>query len=128
MIPATIAFMDALPKTSSGKVDRRGLPAPAPAGREERQDVPNEVRGDAWSDDLSRRIALVIAGELNAKAVKPQDNFIELGGDSLQALHAALGIEKTFGVTIDPMELLEGETLAAPVAKVAAMVRAAGAG
>lgn len=127
MWPAEIRLVPRLPWTETGKLDRARLAEmdaqlrERPVGAGARRDIAS----DTWSDDLSRRIARVIASDLNAKALKPEDNFIDLGGDSLQALAAALNIEKTFGVTIDPMELLEGETIGAAVAKVAAMARAA---
>jgi len=51
--------------------------------------------------------------------VEPQASFDDMDGDSLSALAAALHIEKIFGVTIDPADLLEDEPLSNLVAEIA---------
>lgn len=126
MWPAEIRLVAVLPRTETGKLDRGRLAEldaelrgqPSPSGK-------RVIAADQWSDELSRRIARMIASNLNLKAMEPEDNFIDLGGDSLEALNVAVRIEKSFGVTIDPSELLEAKTVGATVADIAAMTRAA---
>ncbi|MCB9745610.1 MAG: AMP-binding protein, partial [Alphaproteobacteria bacterium] len=76
MRPRLIA-LDALPRTPTGKLDRRALherrPEPAPAA----------------SGALARRVAEVFAELLSLPAVGPEDDFFELGGHSLLAVQAA---------------------------------------
>src|SRR5262249_28771772 len=77
LVPALYVALDALPLTSSGKLDRRALPAPstmrsAPADSFVAPDGPLErVLAGIWSEVLK------------INPVGRHDNFIELGGDSL---------------------------------------------
>lgn len=127
MWPAEIHATAGLPATETGKLDRARL-AELDARLRDRQTGARMggVAADRWADDLSRRIARLIAANLKAKAVGPDDNFIDLGGDSLEALSVALSLEKSFGVTMDPSDVLEAPTLGATVEKVAALARRSG--
>jgi len=84
-----------------------------------------EKAGGGWPDGLCRRIAAVLAQELQRQDAPPEATFPGLEGDSLRALAAALHIEKVFGITIDPALLLTEETLGEIVPDIAAQVREA---
>ncbi|MDF5721897.1 MAG: amino acid adenylation domain-containing protein [Rhizonema sp. PD37] len=80
MIPAAFVFLDEMPLTAQGKVDRQALPAPD------------------WSHGAARRtlvlpqspaekiICQVWQQVLGIDAVGVEDNYFELGGDSILAL------------------------------------------
>lgn len=128
MWPAEIRLVAELPRTETGKLDRARLAELDGELRGRRNATGKRaIAADRWSDELSRRIARLIASDLNLKAMEPEDNFIDLGGDSLEALNVAVRIEKSFGVTIDPSELLEAKTVGATVMDIAAKTRAASA-
>ncbi len=77
-VPSGIAVIDALPvREASGKLDRTRLPELAPP---ERGAPPIEPR-----DPLERRIAHVFEQVLRADAVSINDDFFDLGGDSVRA-------------------------------------------
>jgi aryl carrier-like protein len=79
MVPAAYVRLAALPVTSSGKVDRKALPAPDAAayatGGYEPPDGPIETA-----------LALIWAQVLDIDRVGRHDNFFRLGGHSLVAM------------------------------------------
>ncbi len=92
MLPSAFVFLDAMPLTANGKIDRRALPAPgedAPAERAIRDpQTPTEHAVLAvWRDVLGRA------------SLGADDDFFASGGDSLSTLplvfklHEALGVE-----------------------------------
>ena len=92
MLPSAFVFLDAMPLTANGKIDRRALPAPsenAPAERAIRDpQTPTEHTVLAiWRDVLGR------------ESLSTDDDFFACGGDSLSTLplvfklHEALGVE-----------------------------------
>ncbi|MER5705323.1 non-ribosomal peptide synthetase [Micromonospora sp. NPDC002296] len=78
MVPATITALPALPLTANGKLDAARLPAPATA---------TAAPASAPADDagLDERIRAIWQRVLGAE-VGPEDNFFDLGGNSLLAL------------------------------------------
>jgi len=107
MIPAIFVPLDAMPLTPGGKVDRRALPDP-PSSR--------PALGSAFvtprtpvEDMLCRIWAEVLA----LPAVGVHDNFIELGGNSLQAADILARVEARLPSSLEPYALLEAPTVAA---------------
>jgi amino acid adenylation domain-containing protein len=106
MVPSLFVSMDALPRTSSGKIDRVRLPAvegvrpattapfTAPATAVE------TTLADLWVDTL--RIDRVGA----------HDDFFELGGDSLLALKLLSRIEQALHVPLTLKDLAQAPTIA----------------
>jgi acyl-coenzyme A synthetase/AMP-(fatty) acid ligase/acyl carrier protein len=129
MHPSAIVISPSLPATTTDKIDRVRL---AEFDRQVRDHeiakaTSDETHDDAWPDALSRRIAAAIAQELELETVPPDMTFDDMDGDSLTALAAALHIEKVFGVTIDPMDLLDDILLGDLVAEIADQAEALGA-
>ncbi|GLY32991.1 AMP-binding protein [Kineosporia sp. NBRC 101731] len=89
MVPESIVFIEALPRTDRGKLDRAGLPE-AP-----------QVRAGATKEHLSEWQEVVRAlwcSVLALPEISLNDDFFELGGDSLAAeslmsrMHSELGV------------------------------------
>ncbi|HEX2206980.1 MAG TPA: non-ribosomal peptide synthetase, partial [Longimicrobium sp.] len=102
MVPSAIVVLDALPMTPSGKVDRRALPAPRAAA--------------APAAPLSRReraLAEVWRQVLGAGAVGPDDNFFDLGGNSLLLIRLAARLQDELGATVTAVELFRYPTVRA---------------
>jgi acyl carrier protein len=99
MIPAFAVPLDAVPLSASGKIDRNALPDPFdqavnPSGAfEEPLAGPEAAIADRW-----RQL-------LKVNRVGADDNFFDLGGDSLLALRFVAGIEREIGTRIDPRNL-----------------------
>jgi len=103
MVPGLIRILSALPRTSSGKLDRRVLRAwPIP----EREGVT-----PAPSDDVERRLVTIWQNLLGQETVGVDDDFFALGGHSLLAVRLVARIEKEFGTRLSLSELFQDATL-----------------
>jgi amino acid adenylation domain-containing protein len=92
MVPGAFTVLDALPLTSSGKLDRRALPdpgGPAPA-----------AAWEAPATDTEREIAAIWREVLGVERVGATDDLFHLGGHSLRATRILNGIVARFGVTL----------------------------
>ncbi|MCP4657076.1 MAG: amino acid adenylation domain-containing protein, partial [bacterium] len=108
MIPASAVFLDSLPLTPSGKVDRAALgrrpPEEIGTGREEGFVAPRtpveEVMAGIWSRILGHDRFGVY------------DDFFELGGHSLLATQLVSRIRDLFGVELELRSLFQAPTVA----------------
>lgn len=116
MIPSVWRRCDALPKTPTGKVRRAALPDPFDAP-ENCGGAPG--RAPAWRNDTERRIADLFRSFLGDEPFGREDDFFDLGGDSLQAMALTMELEREFGVRT-PFEnlMLTGASVAALSASV----------
>ncbi|ASW55577.1 hypothetical protein CIK06_17430 [Plantactinospora sp. KBS50] len=105
MVPARWATLPALPLTTSGKVDRRALPAPDP------------VRAGAGGDrvaprnELEARIAEAFAAALGIDTLGVTDSFFLLGGDSMRAIRM-VGLLRAAGLSVAVQDLFSHQSVA----------------
>jgi amino acid adenylation domain-containing protein len=88
MMPAAQVWLDQLPVTTNGKLDRRALPEP-PNQRPDLAQPFEEARGEA-----ERRVAAIFARALGIDQVGRNDNFFDLGGDSLLVLKVLAELQR----------------------------------
>ncbi|CAN5907721.1 hypothetical protein BH11PSE13_BH11PSE13_33120 [soil metagenome] len=88
MVPAAFVQMTFLPMTDNGKLDRRALPAPA-RERPELVQAFEEPRGAAEA-----RVCAAFATALRIDQIGRNDNFFDLGGDSLLVLEVLAALQK----------------------------------
>jgi hypothetical protein len=86
MVPSSFVLVPALPMTATGKVDHAALPAPAAV----RPTL--EIPFLQPRKEVEEAVAEIWAATLRVNRVGAQDNFFDLGGDSLLLLsvHARL--------------------------------------
>jgi len=105
MIPGAFVFLDQLPLTSSGKVDRKRLPAPARA-------IPQQVQLSPRSPTEE-----VVMGTFRSVLERADfgvlDSFFELGGHSLTAARLMSKLRTTSGIDLPLRQLFERPTVAA---------------
>ncbi|HZF08986.1 MAG TPA: amino acid adenylation domain-containing protein, partial [Thermoanaerobaculia bacterium] len=79
MVPSAFVFLESLPLTEHGKLDRRSLPEPQWGNRE---------HGDfgAPRTEAERLLAQIFVELLKVDRVGVRDNFFELGGDSILSI------------------------------------------
>jgi amino acid adenylation domain-containing protein len=102
MLPDWLHKAEALPETMSGKIDRNALPA-----------LSEPPRPSSSPDELSpiaRAAADVIAAELHISDVGFDDDYFELGGNSLASVNVALTLEQVLGRAISPALLAHAPT------------------
>lgn len=91
MVPDHVLFLREMPVTDRGKIDRQALPAP---GRG-RPDLGTPLVPPR--NDTERRLAAVWAALLELDEVGVEDDFFDLGGDSLLAMRMSLAVEEAMG-------------------------------
>lgn len=70
-------------------------------------------------DDVERRVAAIWSAQMGIRSVGVNDDFLELGGDSLAALGMIAAIETEFGRSLDVFEFMS----AASVRRLAEILR-----
>ncbi|WP_404370386.1 non-ribosomal peptide synthase/polyketide synthase [Corallococcus coralloides] len=88
MLPSAMGRLDALPLNSNGKVDRKALPAPSTFQTRARTRPPRT--------DTERLLATLWEEVLQTGTVGAEDNFFDLGGNSLSATQILSRIRRAF--------------------------------
>jgi amino acid adenylation domain-containing protein len=101
MVPASFMFLDTLPLSPNGKLDRKALPEPVFTGGEYR-----EPEGER-----ERILAEVYAQVLGLGRVGADDDFLALGGDSLRSVKV-VAEARARGLEITQRQLLTHRTVA----------------
>jgi len=98
MVPATIMALDVLPLTSTGKLDRRALPAAVFSAADD---------GRQPSSASERLLCDLFAQVLDIERVGPDDSFFDLGGHSLLAAMLLARVRQQFGLKISLKTFLD---------------------
>ncbi|MCL6733989.1 non-ribosomal peptide synthetase [Streptomyces neyagawaensis] len=109
MVPSAVVRLQNLPLTTSGKVDRRNLPAP-----DDRASVTDRGPGTAREQQLCKLIGEV----LDLAEVGVDESFFELGGQSLHAVRLLSRIRSVMGVEIGIKTLFQAPTAALLAAQI----------
>ncbi len=112
LIPSVFVFLEKLPLTASGKIDRRLLPEPKP----ERVDV----RYTKPSSQIELIISSIWKRVLDVDKIGIDDNFFDLGGHSLRLVQVHGELTSAFGRDVPLVKLLEHPTVRALAAYLAA--------
>ncbi|MGK0188364.1 MAG: amino acid adenylation domain-containing protein [Verrucomicrobiales bacterium] len=115
MIPSRFRFLDSLPLSPAGKVDRNALRTAAksePITNNNTHLTPTE----ATLADIWKRL-------LKLESVTATDHFFSIGGDSLAAVRMVTKAEAKLGVPITVQNVFESPTLAQLATRLDAMLR-----
>ncbi|RMM17607.1 non-ribosomal peptide synthetase, partial [Pseudomonas syringae group genomosp. 3] len=104
MVPTHFIFLDKLPLTANGKLDRKALPAPD-AGQLQAAYV-------APQGELEEQLVSVWSAVLNVEQVGRSDNFFELGGHSLLAVQMLVRVREQLQREVGLKDLFEQPVLA----------------
>jgi amino acid adenylation domain-containing protein len=106
MIPSRFVFLDAMPLTSNGKVDRKALPEP---DRDTSEPAAGYVAPGTVVEEL---IAEIWAEVLKLDKIGIHDNFFDLGGHSLKATQVMSRVREMFRMDLALRILFEAPTVA----------------
>ncbi|HXU46381.1 MAG TPA: amino acid adenylation domain-containing protein [Thermoanaerobaculia bacterium] len=104
MVPALFSVLPGLPLNPNGKVDRKALPEPAEAERSSAYVAPES--------EAERTIAAALREVLGVERVSRDDNFFEIGGNSLQLVRVHARLCELFGGDLKVVELFTHPTIA----------------
>jgi amino acid adenylation domain-containing protein len=106
MVPSTFVWLDALPLTSSGKIDRGALPS---------LDHARPLLEEPFvapQTPVAQHVAAIWGALLGLEQVGIHDNFFELGGHSLLAIQVVSRIRDAMHVEVPLLSLFETPTVA----------------
>ena len=101
MVPAWFMQLEAIPASSSGKVDRKALPAMQP-----------RAGGSPPRDGVERWIADIWERLLQLNDIGRDDNFFRLGGNSLLAVRMQAEARETLGIDFSMAAFYRSSTIA----------------
>jgi amino acid adenylation domain-containing protein len=107
MIPATFAWIEAIPLTPNGKLDRNHLPPPESLSR----GIESAGRITPPLTALELSLVEIWKQILEVERIGTRDNFFDLGGHSLKAVQLFAQIEKTLGVKLPLATLYRAPTI-----------------
>jgi acyl carrier protein len=106
MVPESIELLDALPRTSTNKIDRVGLAARAVTG-------PRDAGGTPPRSALERTLAEIWREVLALAEVGIDDRFFEIGGQSLLMIRVQRRVEQALGREVPLVDLFRFPTIRA---------------
>jgi amino acid adenylation domain-containing protein/non-ribosomal peptide synthase protein (TIGR01720 family) len=114
MIPAAFVFLEKLPLTNNGKIDRKMLPVP----EQQRPEMGSAYIAPRTANE--KKLADVWSKVLRVGKIGVNDNFFELGGDSILSIQI-IATARREGLKLTPKLLFAHQTIAelAAVAEVA---------
>ena len=106
MIPSAFVFLDALPPTPNGKIDRQALPAP------DQNRVEAEQSYVAPRNPVEELLANIWAEVLKLEKIGVHDNFFGLGGHSLKVTQVISRVREALRLDLPVRVLFEAPTIA----------------
>ncbi|MET8854209.1 amino acid adenylation domain-containing protein [Amycolatopsis sp. NPDC004625] len=100
LVPARFVELAALPLTAAGKLDRGALPEPGRRSTAAPRDATEELVADVWGDALG------------LPDIGVEDDFVELGGDSILAMRVAGTLNRRLGTALPARAVFEHRTVA----------------
>lgn len=118
MVPAHFIWLDRIPMTVNGKVDKRAL-------REMSKGISTRAEYVAPRNEGEEKMAALWREVLDIEQVGIDDDFFSLGGHSLKATRLAAVVQKSFGVRMPITEIFQQPTIRQLCQAVAGMMKSA---
>jgi amino acid adenylation domain-containing protein/thioester reductase-like protein len=104
MVPAFFVEMEAFPVTINGKIDRKALPNPVAATQ-------TTAAAMVAATELEGQILAIWSRILGHDRAGVEDNFFEVGGDSVRVVHVQKELERLLGRPVPSPKLFEYYTI-----------------
>jgi SAM-dependent methyltransferase/acyl carrier protein len=108
MVPSSFVFIDTMPRTANGKVDRAALALP-----EDLQATIHKKLQQPPRNESEARLAEIWEEVLGCRCIGVTDNFFDLGGHSLLATQLISRVRRAFGVEVPLRSLFDAPTIEA---------------
>jgi hypothetical protein len=118
MLPGAIVVLEALPLTPNGKLDRKALPEP---------ELSKDLSYEAPQGDVEEVLAQIWSEVLSVERVGRNDDFFELGGNSLAVLRVQTKTHERLSAQLPLRSYFESRSFAAMSSAVRAELRRANA-
>jgi len=115
MVPSRFVYMQMMPLSLNGKLDRRALPSP--------DWTPHRKEVAAPRTALERKIAVAWQGLLDVKEVDVHENFFDAGGHSLLLLRLASRLRELLGTEVSTIDLFRHPTICSQAAYFGGKIR-----
>ncbi|KPA10853.1 protein containing Beta-ketoacyl synthase, partial [Candidatus Magnetomorum sp. HK-1] len=102
MIPAYFTIMDRFPLTPNGKIDQKQLPTPVRTGS--RRSIDHDSEMEAQLTGIWETV-------LSATQIGPDDNFFQLGGNSLLVVRLIKEINEQLSLSLPVTALFQNPTI-----------------
>jgi len=116
MVPSAFIILDTLPRTISGKIDRRALPA---LGKDR---TGHETKFVPPRNQIEEILIGIYSQVLGINGIGVNDNFFHLGGHSLRALQVLSRIQSAFEINLPVEEIFETPTIAGLAKRIESVV------
>ena len=105
MVPTVFQWLEQLPLSPNGKLDRKSLPEP------ETSEIESTHSDDSPLTVTEERVRAVWSSVLDIGEIHRSDNFFELGGHSLSASRAVFELRRAFKCSLPVSTIFEFPTL-----------------
>uniref|UniRef100_UPI003BB804E8 amino acid adenylation domain-containing protein n=1 Tax=Pseudomonas sp. GZD-222 TaxID=3404805 RepID=UPI003BB804E8 len=102
MVPAQLLFIEQMPLSPNGKLERKALPKPDASRVQKAYVAPRNA--------LEQQIAVIWQDVLKIERVGLADNFFELGGDSIISIQVVSRARQA-GIRFSPKDLFQHQTV-----------------
>ncbi|HEY1171319.1 MAG TPA: amino acid adenylation domain-containing protein [Verrucomicrobiae bacterium] len=116
MVPSAFVFLEKLPLTPSGKIDRKSLPAPDVTA------APSEQAYVAPRNETEESLVQIWSEVLGRSKIGVHDDFFELGGHSLLVTQVISRVRSAFEVELPMQIFFERPTVEAMAAEIERIV------
>jgi len=116
MIPTYFVQLEKIPLTLNGKIDRRALPQPAESSRSGAEYV-------APRNETEKKMTQIWQEVLGVEKVSVEDNYLDLGGYSINAITLVSRIQQEFGIEVSYDKVFKAPNLKEFVKSIIKMVK-----
>lgn len=120
MIPNVFVYLQTLPVTTNGKLDRKALP------KINYVKATSPQISSLGSHSVEQTIAEIWSKTLNVKQIDPSQSFFNLGGNSLAAMLVRSELEEAFSIKMNIVDLFQFPTINSLTDRVNSLRREAG--
>ena len=98
MVPAHLMILDVMPLNTSGKIDRKALPAP---------DFLMQEKYVSPASFYEKKLQQIWSESLQVDNIGIAHNFFDIGGNSLQAIRIVSKIKENLNISLEPLHIME---------------------